>query len=212
MPHNPYTPPTSQVEGAEEKTPFDFSGSTTYSITPRQLWLAGMCSILGILLTPPYVYFVFMKATNPAFNGAALTSLFVLTALSVYTYIIFKKLLNEKSHFRAANLGISLCILASVISALVEPFINHGETISTYTAIELVVFGVLLIYLGLMLLRCEDALFGQMKLIAYLTIASGITTASIVLTFLAVLLSFPLGIATAKLFFRASKALAQVQN
>ena len=41
MSHNPYTPPTSQVDGVVEKTAFDFSATADYSFTPKQLWWAG---------------------------------------------------------------------------------------------------------------------------------------------------------------------------
>jgi hypothetical protein len=54
-------------------------------------------------------------------------------------------------------------------------------------------------------------LFGQAKQIAYLTIAMGIALASVVLVLFGVLLSMPLGIAMARMFFRASQALEKVQ-
>jgi hypothetical protein len=212
MSHNPYSPPRAQVDGAEETSPFDFSANVRYSFTSRHLWWAGWCCVLGLVLTPLYIYFESIKAATPEYRGAAMATLFVMTGLSVYANFILKKLLTEKSGYRGANLGISLYILASIASTLAEPFIDHADALFTPLSIaELVLFGALTIYLGLKLLRCEDPLFGQMKLIAYLTIAMGIATASVLLVLLGILFSFPLAIALAKMFFRASHALDKVQ-
>lgn len=215
MPHNPYTPPTAQVDGVEEKTAFDFSGNADYSFTPKQLWWAGVFCLLSVVLTPVYFFFIFTAPSVPVLKDFSVATAFVMTGLTIYIYLLFKKLLNEKSGFHAANLAISLYILISIISALAAPFGSSTDTSLTTTLIavgELVLGGSIAIYLGIQLLRCEDPLFGQSKPIAYLTIATGITLASVVLALLGVLISIVLGIVMAILFFRASKALTQVQD
>lgn len=214
MPHNPYTPPAAQVDGVIEKTAYDFSSTIDYSFTPKQLWWAGVCCILGVLLAIPYLVMAVMVESMPALKSTLIVTLFVMTALSIYAYLTFKKLLSEKSGYRAANMGISLYIVASIITALTAPFTNSADS-SMFTTVlsvaELIAFGGLAIYLGIKLLRCEDPLFGQIKLIAYLTLAMGITLASVILALLGVLISFALGIAMALMFLRASRALAMVQ-
>ena len=214
MPHNPYTPPTAQVDGVVEKTAFDFSNMIDYSFTPKQLWWAGICCVFGVLLAIPYLAMAVMVESIPALKSILVITIFVMTALSIYAYLIFKKLLSEKSGYRAANLGISLYIVASIITALTAPFTNSADNsmfTTVLSVVELIAFGGLAIYLGIKLLRCEDPLFGQIKPIAYLTLAMGITLASVILALLGVLISFALGIAMALMFFRASKALAMVQ-
>lgn len=214
MPHNPYTPPTAQLDGVVEKTVFDFSSTTDYSFTPKQLWWAGACSVFGVVLALPYFAALFMEST-PTLEFASMTTLFVLVALSIYVYLIFKKLLTEKSGYRAANLGISLYILASILAAFTAPFTDNADatlTTTVVTVIELIVSGSITIYIGIQLLRCEDPLFDQGKLVAYLTLATGITMTSVILAPIGVLVSFALEIAMAIMFFRASHALAEVQS
>ncbi len=214
MSHNPYTPPTSQLDGVVEKTAFDFSSTADYSFTPKQLWWAGACCVFGVVLAIPYFATIFMEST-PALEFASMATLFVLVALSIYVYLIFKKLLTEKSGYRAANLGISLYILASILAALTAPFTNNTEaslTTTVVTVIELMVSGSITIYIGIQLLRCEDPLFGQGKRVAYLTLATGITMTSVILAPIGVFVSFALEIAMAIMFFRASHALAEVQS
>ncbi len=215
MPHNPYSPPSAPVDGVEEKTAFDFSDKVDYSFTAKQLWWAGVCCLLSVVLTPLYFFFIFTASTVPVLKDFSVAMAFVMTGLTIYIYLLFKKLLNEKSNFRAANLAISLYILISIISALAAPFSNSTDTSLTTTLIavgELFLVGSIAIYLGIQLLRCEDPLFGQNKPIAYLTIAIGITLASVVLAMLGVLISLVLGIVMSIMFFRASKALAKVQG
>ena len=215
MSHNPYAPPTAKVDGVEEKTVFDFAQDSDYSFTPKQLWWAGVCSLLGVALTPLYFFFIFSAPSVPVLKDFSVATAFVMTGLAIYIYLIFKKLLNEKSGFRAANLAISLYLLMSILSALATPFSNSADTSLTTTLIAvggLVLVGIIAIYLGIQLLRCEDPMFGQMKLIAYLTLAIGITLVSVVLAMLGVLISIVLGMVMAIMFFRASKALAKAQS
>jgi len=215
MPHNPYSPPTAQVDGVEERTAFDFSDRTDYSFTSKQLWWAGVCCILGVVLTPIYFFFIFSASSVPVLKDLSIAIAYVMTGLTIYIYFIFKKLLNEKSDFRAANLAISLYILMSIISAVLTPFNNSAAPSLTATLLsvgELFLVGIIAIYQGIQLLRCEDPMFGQIKPVAYLTLATGITLASIVLALLGVLISIALGIVMALMFFRASKALAKVQS
>lgn len=215
MPHNPYAPPTAKVDGAEEKTAFDFSSDIDYSFTPRQLWWAGICCLLSVGLTPLYFFFILTAPSVPVLKDFSVATAFVMTGLTIYIYLLFKKLLNEKSDFRAANLAISLYLLISIISALSAPFSNSADTspMATFIAIgELVLIGIIAIYLGIQLLRCQDPMFGQMKSVAYLTLATGITLVSVVLAMIGVLISIALGVVLAILFFRASKALAKVQS
>ena len=216
MPHNPYSPPTAQVDGVEENTPFDFSESVGYSFTPRQLWWAGVCCILGIVLTFPMLYFGYMETINPIWNYASLSTIYIATFLTIYVYIIFKKILTEKSLHCAANLAISLYIISSVISALMASLADDRSNTSLFTSplwvAEYVISGLIHIYLGIKLLRCEDLLFGLSKTIAYLSIAVGITTASVVLVPIGLFVSIALEISMALMFFRASKALTKVQS
>lgn len=214
MERNPYTPPTSQVDGAEVKTPFDFSSTVEYSFTPKQLWWAGSCSVLGVLLTIPYFVLSFLAESKPSLKFISLATAYAMTLLSIYVYLIFKKLLIEKSHYRAASLAISLYILASIVTVLTAPLLdseNPSSLATTLSVAQLALFGALTIYLGVKLLRCEDGLFGQAKQIAYLTIAMGIALASVILILFGILLSLPLGIAMARMFFSASKALEKAQ-
>lgn len=214
MSRNPYTPPNAQVDGAKEKTPFDFSGDVEYSFTPKQLWWAGTCSVLGVLLTVPYFILAFLAESKPALKFVSLATAYAMTLLSIYVYLIFKKLLIEKSRYRGASLAISLYILVSIVTALTAPLFdseNPSAFATVLSVAQLALFGAIAIYLGVQLLRCEDGLFGQAKQIAYLTIAMGIALASVLLVLFGVLLSMPLGIAMAKMFFRASQALEKAQ-
>ena len=214
MPHNPYAPPVAQVGGVEEKTEFDFSGTAPYSFTPRQLWWAGIGCVLTVVLTIPYFILVAMAESMPGLKFALAASIFAMTAISIYIYIIFKKILNEKSSYRGANLAITLYILFSIVSAITS-MVTHGASntlpVIVLSVAELLIFGGVAIYLGIKLLHCTDPLFGQIKPIAYLTLAMGITFASVVLMLLGVLVSFAFYIVMAIMFFRASKALTKAQ-
>ncbi len=214
MERNPYAPPTAEVDGVEEPSAFDFSSTLDYSFSPKHLWWAGVCCILGVILMPLYFALIYFAQTIPALKLPSIATLYVMSALSIYVYLIFKRLLNQKSGYRAANLAISLYIVATIISTLTAPFNNATEAsmVNTLLSIgELVLFGAIAIYLGIKLLRCEDPLFGQTKLIAYLTLGMGITIASVILVLFGFLISVALSFAMAILFFRASKALEKAQ-
>ena len=216
MSGNPYAPPTAKVDGVPEKTAFDFVAETDYSITPKQLWWAGACCSLSVLLSPIYLYFLLTAPSIPVLKDISqFISIFIL-GLAIYVYLILKKLLIEKSSYRAANLAISLYIFVSIISGVLgffSPSAAQGSaTFDLLSVGELLLFGAASIYLGLQLLRCEDPLFGQRKPVAYLTLAMGITVATVFLALLGILISIVLDIAMALLFFRASRALSQVQS
>ena len=170
--------------------------------------------MLSVLLTVPYFILAFLAESKPALKFVSLATAYAMTLLSIYVYLIFKKLLIEKSRYRGASLAISLYILVSIVTALTAPLFDSENPTAFATVLsvaQLALFGAIAIYLGVQLLRCEDGLFGQAKQIAYLTIAMGIALASVLLVLFGVLLSMPLGIAMAKMFFRASQALEKAQ-
>lgn len=215
MPHNPYAPPTAPVDGGDEKTAFDFIDGASYSFTPKQLWWAGACCVLSVIFTPIYFYSLFTSESIPVLRDISNVLVYLMTGVAIYVYLIFKKLLREKSKYQAANLAISLYILMSIISSLVALLHNSSNASQIDTLIsvgELLLFGSVSIYLGLQLLRCEDPLFGQRKTIAYLTLAMGITLMTVVLALLGIVLSIGLDIVMALMFFRASHALEKAQS
>ena len=71
--------------------------------------------------------------------------------------------------------------------------------------------GVIYVFLGIKLLNCEDNLFGYLKPFSYLTIATGIMTAVVVLVFFGFITAIISDIILALIFFKAAK-LMQTQG
>jgi hypothetical protein len=75
--------------------------------------------------------------------------------------------------------------------------------------ILIAVYGLLYLYLGRIILRCDNELFGYRKYVAWLGIIEGACYLTIVLLPIAVLMSVVSGIITAKMFFASTRETAR---
>ena len=206
MSENPYAPPKSKLDNPKANAQYDFQVERPYSFTPRQLWLADVLSLVNILLMVLLIGVSIQTSQTKEISPLAIFLVFADTAASLYILWIFQKLLREKSMHQGSSLAISLVMLATVITAILDATLQPDQPASaTINLVEIILTGALLIYFGITLLRCQDPLYGLLKLVAYFTVAAGICFVSMLLVLIGLVLYLPLGYYTAKLFFRASK-------
>ena len=84
---------------------------------------------------------------------------------------------------------------------------HHLYALPEYFAavVFLILLGNLTVVYGVKLLSCDDALFGHLKMLAYLNIAGGILAGSVVLAVIAPIATAAAAVVAALVFFKSSK-------
>jgi len=211
--HDPYSAPRSPVLSSADD-PYRFQPDRHYDLGVGELRLAGWFAVLSAALTIPYYLLWFEVSTassHPLQELATLAGL-LLTAIALYMLSRFRRLLNEKSRFSAADSPIQWIIFLAVGLAVLSVLITvlpDSAVLQVVSFLASVVYGVALIRLGRTLRQCRDSLYGKLPMLAVLTIASGGLIASVVLAFLSAFTSLVVDILFGVVFFNAAQELAE---
>ncbi len=179
---------------------------------PQRLTIAGWLSIVNAVITLPL--FVFSLVLD-ALGGPAAKALSVLltiatTALFIYVFTTLKDLLHARFDFHDTDTLISVLIMASVVVAAINllstVFSSLEAVIRWLSVLSLIPFGVIFIVFAVKLLNLRDNLFGMLKPLSYLTIATGLCFGTIILIPFGLLTSAASDIILGMVFFRAGRS------
>jgi len=135
--------------------------------------------------------------------------------ISVYLFVMFKRLLNQKASFHEVDTYINLLIWLTIahvaLNVIVLPYPEAKKLLETATLFLLIPIGLIHVVFGAKLLKSEDNLFGYLKPLSYLTIATGMMMALIVLALFAMITCIIGDVILALVFFKSAK-LIQTQG
>ena len=184
----------------------------------KTLNFAGWLAVVGAVISIPYVVLSFMMGfvESPSVQLLYLNSLgqIGMTALTIYLLVILRRVLNQKADFHAVDDFITIMIWL-LVATTVAGVITNGlpsetqEKIGLLIILLLVPFGVVGAVFGFKLLNCDDDLFGHLKKLAYLNIATGILLGTIVLAVVAPIVSAIADVVLALIFFRGAKIISE---
>lgn len=167
-------------------------------MTPRKFkiafWASLTVAMIGmVVLIMPRVWPYDKQAIAllPYVEGI-LSSSYLLAYLTVI--VRFRFLLNQYAHFDKANRIITVLMATASLFTLLNlatlPFPHIHLLVSLILELMLEPpLGILYIAFGLRLLQCKEPFFGFLKPFAYLMIATGITTLTIIFNEVAILTS-----------------------
>lgn len=182
-------------------------------LNEKNLILAGWLSVVLALLAFPSIIIGIISGIaqekNPILDYLTALLNIGYTVVYVYVMVIFKRLLNQKASFYDVDkyiiFSIWLNILITIISIIALPFTQLEEIMGILSVVILIPFGVIFTVFAIKLLNCDDNLFGYLKPFSYLTIASGIMIATVILLPFGLITSIISDIILAIIFFKASK-------
>ncbi len=185
----------------------------------KGLNLAGWLSVVAAVLAFPSAVISFISGMVEGKNTALLYLDVILSTANVvvYVYILIalKRLLNQKASFHDVDnyimFSVWLSIAITTISIIALPFTEAQKIIGLGTLVLIIPFGIIYVVFGIKLLNCEDDLFGYLKPLSYLTIATGFMTAVVVLMLLGMLTAMISDVILALIFFKSAK-LVQTQG
>jgi hypothetical protein len=190
-----------------------------HMLNEKNLNLAGWLSVVAAVVTFPVLVMSFVSGMAEEKNSvftyleAALDIGYLV--LYVYIFVMFRRLLNEKASFHDADPYITFLIWINVAITLVSvatlPFPETADMVGIGSVVLLIPFGIVYVVFGIKLLNCHDDLFGYLKPFSYLTIATGVMVALVVMVLLGMVTSIISDIILALIFFKAAKAV-QVQG
>lgn len=188
-------------------------------LNEKSLNLAGWLSVVAAALYFPQIIIGLIselsadKSTTFLYLEALLNTGFIV--IYVYIFVMLKRLLNEKAAFHDTDKYITFLVwtnvVITVISVIALPFPEAQEVVGAGIIYLMVPLGVIYVVFGIKLLNCEDNLFGYLKPFSYLTIATGIMTAVVVLVFFGFITAIISDIILALIFFKAAN-LMQTQG
>ena len=181
-------------------------------VLPLAYILKSLQVYLGI---SPFGYY------GPKFGPGDLL-IIVYTCFFIYTFSMFRKLLNERYNVHSLDILIIIAILLSIISLIFSlsvqsiPLVLAGITerffrtiYLAYTAILILAAGVVQILISVKLLMAKKSLNDYFNPFAYVTLATGILEVSVVLAPLAVLVLLPVWCVMLGMIFLREKEEAQ---
>lgn len=181
-------------------------------LNEKSLNLAGWLSVVAAALYFPQIIIGLIselsadKSTTFLYLEALLNTGFIV--IYVYIFVMLKRLLNEKAAFHDTDKYITFLVwtnvVITVISVIALPFPEAQEVVGAGIIYLMVPLGVIYVVFGIKLLNCEDNLFGYLKPFSYLTIATGIMTAVVVLVFFGFITAIISDIILALIFFKAA--------
>lgn len=176
-----------------------------------QIRLAGWLSIINAVLTIPLVI-IYVALGTQSGQGAQMISviLTVVSAfLSIYIMSSLKGLLGEWYRFHETDglitALISFNVVLAVLNVLGTLITPLETTIVWLSAPAIVALGAIFIVFAIKLLRLQDNLYGMLKPFSYLSIATGICFATIILLPLGLLTSIVSDILLGMIFFRVAE-------
>jgi len=155
----------------------------------------------------------------PVGIGVADFVFLIYCALSIYVLLSLKKLMYERYSFRGLHTIIGIAILWNIVnycgSFLLQLFISLGALGRSVSAefiplvfwiVCIAVFGIIDIVFGVILLRQLKRFSTPIKVLAFVSLASGVFEAAVILSFLALLLVPIAYVALAFEFLRKNEA------
>lgn len=182
-------------------------------LTKKYLNLAGWLAVVSAVITFPGIILSIISGMVQV-KSASLLYLEAIfntgtTALTVFIFIMLKRLLNEKAKFHDVDKYITFLIWVTIILTVIEvltlPFSEIQGIIGLGVIVLIIPLGIIYIVFGIKLLNCEDNLFGYLKPFSYLSIATGIMMAVVILIPLGMITSIISDIVLALIFFKAVK-------
>jgi hypothetical protein len=165
-----------------------------------QAVLFPLAFIIGIVQT--IVGAAAFRYHGPVIGPADAISILV-TGISVYVLLMFRKLLNERYDFHGADLLIIIAIwwavlfeigalILKVIFILITlPDVAEAVTSLCYLSVAMVTIGIIDIMLAVQLLKIKDRMDDLFRAYVYITMASGILEVSVILSIFSLIL-FPI--------------------
>lgn len=181
-------------------------------LNAARLKTAGWLTIFQMVLVIPtmVVSAIEVFTDNPAVNALEVLLGAATTAMGIYIVLVFKELLNKKASFHGVDVLIWISIGLSLLSFLFQlVYLIEPDVVLIVALVTIIPSGVVSLVLGIKLLSCPDKLFGYLKPLAILYIVFGAMALTVLLAIPAILVSFPIYIFHALVFFRASDEVAK---
>lgn len=184
-----------------------------------QLNFVGWLSIATVIGTIPYLAIaIFAAISNPnmqtKWSPFAIISDLIFTVIYIYIFYVLKYWLNHKFAFYLANNAINVLIVLQIIFYLYIESFNFFQKVPDMLLILvvllLIVFGIMLINLGVKMLELEDNVYGLLKPFAYQSIAAGVMYATIILFPLAIITDLIAKITLGIIFLRTASETSSI--
>jgi hypothetical protein len=211
---NPYEPPKSKVDDVlPNEGPFRYKAGETYRASPALLRWAARCELLSIPLLLSAVGLEIVSASRPEYKGLGVLLAAFATAASLIVYYALSLLLTERSQYRQANWAIMAAAWYSIISTVMQLLswlLSWPEGDNTQM-VMLFIAGAVTLWVGIMLLRNPDPLWGLGRTYAITAVASGIAMMTVLLAVLALVPMVWSMVVGVQLYGRAAQELEKAQ-
>lgn len=178
--------------------------------------LAGWLSIASaVLLVPEIGLSVLLKFLASGLEALIAPLHVVNLAIGIFVLYMFRSLLNERYNFHGVDIPIMILICTNIVFFILGLFdlfsgIIMGAAalalgISVLTMVLFVLFSIVNIVFGVMLLKLKNDLFGLLKPFAYMTIASGVLGATVILAPLGLIAAVAALVILGMIFLRAKE-------
>ena len=179
-------------------------------VTPQQLNLAGWLAVTSAVLQIPILLLsIMLEVLETGFAVRLASSLLgaVSLLLFVYIFVTLKALLGSRYDFHETDGLISALVVVNVVLVGLGLFssVSEGATaaVGVLSLLALVPVGIVYIVFAIKLLRLQGDLYGMLKPLSYLSIATGFCFAVVVLLPIAIVTGVAVDIILAIIFFRA---------
>ena len=199
-PNNPYAAPTVQL--IDVQAPQSLPGWS-----PSQLRLQGWLNLLSLVVTLVGIGLAFAPDLLTLGNWLSAAS----TLLGCYLVVRLKAFLEARFDARGLGWPVWLSVVLGIVLEAVQLYWGDAE-LAEFSAPSFLYFGLLavlglvVLWLGIVLLKVENA-YPVLRVLAWLEIASGVMVASVVLLVVGVLPLLAAMVATAMVFFHGAKEL-----
>lgn len=179
---------------------------------PAKLRLAGYVSLFNALITLPVFFYSLLLEGNKRAISSGLQLILIsagCTAIAVFLMVSLRKYVLIKKGFDSIKKPILFLIIGYLISfvlSTVNMFFPSGEKMAALIAVvSLIILGLLQVHLGIRLFHLDHNLNGFRKPYSILLIVTGLLTASIALSPIAMFSSAVSDIMLGTIFLQAAK-------
>jgi hypothetical protein len=211
---NPYEPPKTKVDDVLPNSGnYRYRAGESYRASVKLMQWASLAQWVSIPLLLLAVGVEFWVVSNPSARSVQTLLAVVNTGLSLLVLYALSLLLTERSQYRAANWAILATAWLTIINTVMLAFmwVMGGEEGQATQMFMIFVAGAVTLWLGVMLLRNEDPLWGIGRAYAVSTIASAVAMMSVILALLAIVPLIWNMVVGARLFAQAAKELHAAQ-
>lgn len=179
---------------------------------PAKLRLAGYVSLFNALITLPVFFYSLLLEGNKRAISSGLQLILIsagCTAIAVFLMVSLRKYVLIKKGFDSIKKPILFLIIGYLISfvlSTVNMIFPSGEKMAALIAVvSLIILGLLQVHLGIRLFHLDHSLNGFRKPYSILLIVTGLLTASIALSPIAMFSSAVSDIMLGTIFLQAAK-------